>query len=361
MTRRLGSLLALVLGIAAFLVVVPVGPSSAAATLTVKTRDDPAAPQLLTTSAGRITDVDLASVGTATGVTVTFSGAGLSIDTPVVAVGNVNGDKRVSVEVTATNAGFHTLNIHVTSTNSTSVDASLPYMYAPGGAPLPATGDLSGRNYGNVDLYVANGGNSYEDRQILSFLDGATAFIGPPAKGRPTCKSASATKREGCVTYRYDTGTGLVQIGGAIGRVTPKSVYVEGIGISDDSDGELFNKRTFSQRIGYPSPGKKFAGSWKFSFSQFLESGPTLVKLTLRKNGTFSLTSAYGTDKAKTKSGTYALTAPGRLRLKGKFGKEFHTFAVRTTTQGKAAPKKGIWFTLGKGKNIDAVPMKPGK
>ena len=133
-------------------------------------------------------------------------------------------------------------------------------------------------------------------------------------------------------------------------------------GSSDDSEGELFNKRTFSQRIGYPSPGKKFAGSWKLLVqSSSSTSGPTLVKLTLRKNGTFSLTSAYGTDKAKTKSGTYALTAPGRLRLKGKFGKEFHTFAVRTTNKGKAHPSKGIWFTLGKGKNIDAVPMKPGK
>ena len=57
---------------------------------------------------------------------VTFSGAGLSFDTPVVGLGTVSGDKRASVEVTADDAGFHTLNIQVTSSNSPPSIASLP-------------------------------------------------------------------------------------------------------------------------------------------------------------------------------------------------------------------------------------------
>jgi hypothetical protein len=350
------------LGLVVALVLVPAGPA-AAATMTVTTRDSAVNPQLVSTTAGRVFDVDVHTDSNATNVHVVFSGTGLTVDTPDVDLGNVNGSERASVEVTATSGGLHTLNIQVTSNNSSTVNTSLPFVWAPGGTPIPANGDLTGRNYGNVDLYTANGGNSYEDRQMLSFLDGELAFIGPPSKGRPVCTSGSSVARKGCVTYRYDTATGLVQIGGAIGHVTPKRVYVEGIGIADDSDGELYNHRTFAQRIGYPSPGKTYAGSWHFSYSQFLDSGPALVKLTLNKNGTFSLKYGYGDDDGKvtTRTGTYALVAPGRLRLKGTFGSEIHTFAVRTTTAGKAKPAKGIWFTLGTGKHTEAVPMKPGK
>ena len=357
MTRRLAPALSLLVGLALVLVAAPLlaGASSALATMTVTTRDDAADPQLLSTSFGRVTDVTINADG-ATDVTVTFSGTGLTVDTPVVNLGTVSGAKTTSVEVTATTGGFHTLNIQVASSNSSPVGASLPLMWAPG-SPVVGSGDLTGRNYGNVDLYEF-AGTSYEDRQLLSFLDAETAYIGNPAKGRPTCASASETKRTGCVAYHYDDATGVVQIGGAIGKIKGKSVYVEGIGRADDQGaGETFNQRTFTKRVGYPAPGKRYGATWSWRYDNYPD-GLSFVKLTLRKNGTFELRTAELGEQAKLKTGTYALTAPGRLRLKGSFGTELHTLAVRAKSNGKADPAKGVWVTFGKGKNVTVVPLK---
>lgn len=353
MTRRLGAIVSLVLGLVAALVVVSAAPSSAAATMTVSTRDSHQQPQLLSTSSGRLTDIDVVTDGPAANVVVTLSGTGLTIETPVVNLGTVNGSERATVEVTATTPGFHTLDIEVTSSDSGSVGTTLPLMWAPG-TSVPGDDSLAGRNYGDVDLYEF-AGNSYEDRQLLSFLDDETAFIGNPAKGRPTCTSASETARRGCVAYHYDKGTGIVQIGGAIGIRQGKAVYVEGIGRSDDSGGETYNQREFVQLVSYPAPGKRYGITWKWTYDN-VPDGLTSVKLTLRKNGTFVLAVAEDYKKPKVKKGTYALTAPGRLRLKGKFGVELHTFVVRSVS-GVAAPQKGAWLTFGKGKNADVVPL----
>jgi hypothetical protein len=352
-TRRLGTFASLVLGLVAALVLVPAAPSSAAATMSVVSRDSNQEPQLLSTSSGRLTDVDVVTDGPAANVVVTFSGTGLSIDTPVVNLGTVNGSERATVEVTATTPGFHTLEIGVTSSDSGSVGTTLPLMWAPG-TSAPGGDSLAGRNYGDVDLYEF-AGNSYEDRQLLSFLDDDLAFIGNPAKGRPTCTSGSETARSGCVAYHYDKSTGIVQIGGAIGIRQGKAVHVEGIGRSDDSGGETYNLRDFVQLVSYPAPGKKFGLTWKWTYDNFPD-GLTSVKLTLRKNGTFVLAAATDNKKPKVKHGSYALTAPGRLRLKGKFGVELHTFAVRSVA-GVATPQKGAWLTFGTGKNADVVPL----
>ena len=339
------------------LVVVPAVPASAAPALAIHTRDNPANPQLLSSAFGRLTDVDVSSTGgTAANVTVTLSGTGLEIDTPVVDLDTVSTSERVNVEIRALTGGLHTLDIQVTSSNAPTVNASLPYMWAPGGAPLPATGDLTGRNYGNVDLYTFSG-TSYEDRELLTFLDGDTAFIGLPPKGRPDCPSPSATKRAGCVSYRYDTSTGLVQVGGAIGRVLPKSIYTEGIGRGDDENGETFNKRVFTQRVGYPSPGKKYGATWQWTYDNYPD-GLSFVKLTLRKNGTFYLKYTIDYKKSTVRVGTYSLTAPGLLKLKGKFGTELHTFAVRARSNGKADPSLGVWLMIGKGKHPDGALLK---
>ena len=252
------------------------------------------------------------------------------------------------------------LTIQVTSTNSTAVSTSLPLMWAPGGTPIPATGALGG-NYGNVDLYTF-AGTSFEDRQLLTFLDGDTAFIGNPAKGRPVCKKASSTSRKGCVSYRMDDATGLVQIGGVIGRVAANglSIYTNGIGRADDSEGETFNERTFSQRFGYPGSGKRYGQTWKWTYDNVPE-GISSVKLTLRKNGTFQLATGYDGEKPTVRKGTYRLTAPGRLVLKGRFGTETHSFGVRFGKFDTAEPTKGIWLTYGKGKHVDVFTLKAVK
>lgn len=321
-------------------------------------------PILLSMSEGRSTGVLVLTDEDVTGVTVTFSGAGLTFDPAVVDLGNIDAvdGKRAYTEITATTGGMHTVHVTMDANETGGYEFDI-FAWTPGGAPIPATGDLSGRHYGNVDLYTSNGGNSYEDRQMLSFLDDELAFIGPPGKGRPTCTTGSETKTKGCVRYRYDTANQIVQIGGAIGRAIPSSVAVEGIGRADDGEGELFNRRTFSQRIKYPGPGNTYGGSWRFSYSQFLDVGLATVKLTLTKKGTFTLRYGYGDDDGKitTRTGTYSLTAPGRLRLQGKFGTELHTFALRTDKNGKVKPSQGIWFTFGQGKHVSAVPMKPGK
>jgi hypothetical protein len=360
-TQRPLALGSLLLGLAVLLAAAP-APSVAAsslATMTVTTRDAPSDPQLLSTSFGRNTFVTVNADG-ATDVTVTFSGTGLTIDTPVVNLGAVNGSRTTSVEVTATSGGFHTLNVQVTSTNSAPVGTSLPLMWAPGGPPLPATGDLTGRNYGNVDLY-SFAGTSYEDRQLLTFLDEDTAYIGLPAKGRPSCPTASETKRTKCVAYRYDESTGLVSIGGAIGKVAAKSIYTNGIGRADDQDAEeTFNSRTFTQRVGYPSPGKRYGGTWKWTYDNYPD-GLTFARITLRKNGTFELAWAYDNEKAKSRKGSYIVYAPGQLRLQGAFGVEFHTLAVRAKPNGTADPSLGIWLTFGKGKSVTGALLKPVK
>ena len=51
----------------------------------------------------------------------------------------------------------------------------------------------------------------------------------------------------------------------------------------------------------------------------------------------------------------------GRMVLTGKFGKETHTFAVRTSKAGKPRRKLGIALTFGKRKHADLYFLEPKK
>ncbi len=329
--------------VAATLVLVPAGPSGALAapTLTVTVRDDPAQPHFVS-GAGRLVAVDVTSAGgAAEDVTVTFSGPDLAATPAAADLGTVTGTETAVTRVSLLSGGFHTLTVEVASTNAGPATASLPLLWSAGGTPLPATGNLTGRHYGwRVDFYEPHVGYRHEDFQ-LSFLDDHRAFIGAAPKGRPRCPSVVEHGYTGCVPYRYDVSTGLVTIGGFIGRVLGNDLYLSGIGRAETSNS--VSERVVSQRWRYVRNRLVLDGRWRWDD---LRGGGTrsVIDLALRPDRTFRLVT--GTDVRPVETtGTFRIPRHGKLVLLGTNGREVHTLAARLGPDGRPAPGLGVWFT----------------
>jgi len=145
--------------------------------------------------------------------------------------------------------------------------------------------------------------------------------------------------------YAYDPGTHLIQVGGAIGTVDKYGVHTIGLGITDVQGGEYYPHRDWNDQLSFPNKHKRYAGTWQYEQSTFLYS--TFVSLTLRKDGTFSLTERF--DKKKTViNGRYDVSRLGRMVLIGKFGRQVHTFAVVLDKKGRPDPRRGVAFGVGK-------------
>ena len=275
--------------------------------------------------------------GPATNVTVTVSGAGLTTPPPQ-NLGNVVTLGVGSAAVTATAGGFHQLTFTVTADGAAPAATTLNYVWAPTGAMTVSPGaDLQGTYFGVSGDYSENG-TSYSDRAMLLFLTPDLAYYGVPDAGLPKCKTGSTSKTTGCLTYAYDPASHLIQVGGAIGRVDDLGVRTIGLGITDIQGGDSFAQRHWTTRLSFPNAHNHYRGTWTWEDSWFCPGVPAgcreIVALTLRKDGTFALTDNWR--KKRTIKGRYDVARSGRMVLRGKFGKETHTFTVLLSNGGQA-------------------------
>lgn len=317
-------------------VAVPAHASEAPPTLTLTLREDPAMPHYVGPY-GRLFRADVTSAGgTAEDVTVTFSGPAVYAEPAVHALGSVSGSEPAFGRVTLESDGLSELTVEVVSSNAGTVSTTLPLLWTPGGTPLPATGDLAGRHYGwRVDYYELHVGYVADDHMV-SFLDDHRAYVGAAPKGRPRCPSVEEYGYRGCVTYRYDASTGLVQIGGYVGRVLGPDLYLSGIGRAETINS--VSERIVSQRWRYARKRQVVDGHWR------LEGSQHVVDLTLRPDRTFRLVAGAASQTVET-TGTFRIPRRGKLVMRGAAGREVHTLAVRLGPDGRPAPGLGLWYT----------------
>jgi hypothetical protein len=84
-----------------------------------------------------------------------------------------------------------------------------------------------------------------------------------------------------------------------------------------------------------------------------------IVALTLRRDSTFVLTDNWR--KKRTIKGRYEVFRNGRMVLRGKFGKEIHTFSVFASKTGKPRPTHGVVLGFGKGRHTGMFFLEPKK
>lgn len=292
--------------------------------------------------------------GPVTDVRIEFTGDGLIVNPSVIEVAGPTNGFNTFVRVQATSGGFHPLSATVSSSTTTPTNVAAGLFYSPGGDPLPATGDLTGLTYGWSDEVATPTGDSDGVRHsLLTFLDGDTAFVGDPTRGRPKCRTASPTERWGCLTYRYEKASGLIQIGGVVAKVVGRKLWVSNIGYPGaEAD---YNNRFLTSRAYFPKAGKRLAGHWAGSNGVAGAPGSAGrgagADLVLRRNGTFQLVASRyvaGSAPARVKSaGTYRFARPGKLVLRTHANRRIvMTLAVSTTRQGAPTPGKGIWLVI---------------
>jgi len=300
--------------------------------------------------------------GPATNVTVTVSGTGLTTPPPK-NLGEVSTLGVGSAAITATSGGFHQLTFTVTADGAAPAATTLNYVWAPTGAMTVSPGaDLKGSYFGVSGSYSENG-TSYADRSMLLFLTPDLAYYHVPDAGLPKCKTGSTSKITGCLTYAYDPTSHLIQVGGAIGRVDDFGVHTIGLGITDIQGGDYFAHRDWTTRLSFPNAHDRYRGIWVWKDSWFcpgvMGGCQELVVLTLRKDGTFVLTDNWR--KKRTIKGRYDVSRSGRMVLRGKFGKEIHTFSVLLSKAGRPSPKLGVALGFGKGRHTDVFFLEPRK
>lgn len=269
--------------------------------------------------------------GPATNVTVSVSGTGLTTSAPQ-NLGTVGTSAFGSAAITANTGGFHQLTFTVTADGAAPAATTLNRVWAPtGGLTVSPVASLRDTYYGTTGTY-SEAGTSYDDTAMLLFLTDDTAYYGAPHAGLPKCRTASTTAKMGCLAYAYDPASQLIQVGGAIGRVDTYGVHTVGLGITDYQGGEYYPHRDWLDRWQLAHPHRRYAGTWRWAKETFLYSDA--VSLTLRKDGTFVLSDGVG-KKKRTIKGRYAVSGVGRMVLRGGFGKQIRTFAVRLDKKGK--------------------------
>lgn len=273
---------------------------------------------------------------------------GLHVDPLVFTVGTVEGGGAAghfSLAVRAETPGLHALTIEVSAPGAETRRISLPYVWSPGGVPIPDNQSLAGRLYAVSELssYPCGSGRCrYRTSSRVAFLGGHRSTSSLARGGKKVCGPPP-----GCTPYRHDEATGLVQIGDdTIGRITARNAFV---------DGRRFVPMT------YPRPGQRLAGRWLYGADVEEGRGVFYQDLRLRSNGTFRLlysvdTTRYtpygepevGSTYGRTLSGRYAIGRNGRLKLVDpQRGTKVATLALITTHSGKPrASSLGVWLDL---------------
>jgi hypothetical protein len=343
-------------------------PSAASATsadpsaLVLTTYEDPDLPHFVPTGDDwEPISFRVAATEDAANVTLTVQGEGLAFDQDSYSLGDLSaGDSRSNyVEVTATPPGFHALTFTVIADGVPPVTETLSRLWAPGGAPLPGGGDLSGRGYG-WSGFVSGvvGESSSRVTTMVSFVDDTHAYVGLPRRGL-TCPS------QRCAPYYYDEITGLVQIGDRlVGQVLGPRLYLEGLTPSDPETPDFRTGALLTDAVGAPDRAR-YSGTWRYSTRSYPD-GLVYQRLVLDRNGGFDLAFRYDNDSNRRLSGSYRLGPEGSVAFRsGRTHKVLHgTLLVREDPDGTQRPgTRGIWLMLdlrrGSGVVVDGNRMRP--
>jgi hypothetical protein len=344
---------------ATLLAPLPSATAQAAPVLSLSSVVDPADPQVVPT--GSDTEAVDFAVGTteAASVTVTASGAGLTIANPgqVLTVGSAAG---FSVQVSATTPGFHALTVTVSATGATPQSVTLPYVWADGSPAFPSTGSLAGRTYGWQGTDQVTGlESSTRAVEMLSFVSPTLAYVGLPAAGRPRC----ATAGKGCVAYSYDVASGLVQVGThVVGRVDGDGLRTDGFVPADNQDGELFAHEALAHPLAVARPRTRLGGTWRYR-SRDYPTGITYEQVTFRKDGTCAVAFSVDGGKVQKLAGGYAVGRGGEVtfRSRGTVA-QVGTLLLVGSRLGRPAPASlGLWLVLSgpQGRHGDGNLLKP--
>ncbi|WP_109507934.1 hypothetical protein [Nocardioides speluncae] len=234
-------------------------------------------------------------------------------------------------DVKVTRPGVHTVAFRFDAGNADPITLEI-LVYAPGGPPPPATGDLTGRHhvlfeeFGIVEQY------SFGERSSIWFLDRHFAYVGSPLHGRPTCTAAKVdpTKFYGCQRYWWDKAHNVLQVGKWRG-----SVHARRIDYVNDQQ----TNKSYRIPFGLAPRGKRLAGTWRYQ-SGF--DSLTRARLRLTRDGRFELAV-----NQRTSRGRYAVGAAGRLRLTFNSGRtQVHTLGIGKNRAGRLDPATGVLLSL---------------
>ncbi|MBJ7359264.1 hypothetical protein [Nocardioides sp.] len=320
--------------------------TAAAPSLTVAFDGDTGLPHLTHSSnAPAYTGEVVVTGGPISNVRLEFTGEGVIADPAVIEIAGPTSSFTFSTKAYST-GGFHNVVVHVSSDNTVPDSQVGPLLYAAGGDAIPATGDLTGVAYGYTDLARFEGGDGRTSSDhLLTFVDADTALFGAPDGGAPRCSRPDEDLADGCVRYRYDESTGLVVVGAFPGKVVGKKLWISRGNPADDDD-SYSSERFLTDHVAYPEAGKRFSGRWSGGEVKQFDWQPH-YQLTLQRQGAFALRIFPGRGKPMSVSGTYRITAPGRLVLVRRSGRRtVHLLGVSTRPNGTPQPKKGVWVTF---------------
>ena len=270
--------------------------------------DPPSYPQ------NRSVVVQLSAAQQTTGVRVSATpDAGLLVDDEPAprerAVGTVNrGTRLVRLRVAATVGGLHRLRVSV-SADGMPERAQELLLWAPGGAPLPGGDSLAGvvlgANGRGIETYQIESELSYRFSSRLHVVDDRFARRDTAPTGRCFLRTP------GCLRYRYDASTGLLQVGeGSVDRVRPRSAYL------DDR---------VHRRLRFPRAGVRLAGTWRYRLRVDDARGVGDQRLVLGRDGTYALTATVANIDPLYRfriasAGRYRILERGRLQLTDRRG-----------------------------------------
>ena len=286
------------------------------------------------------------------GVRVTAQGEGLRVTPAQRDLGDlVEGDyEGAGVRVVAETPGMHSLTFTVTSDDHPAQTLTVPHVWAAGGGPIPGGGDLSRRTFAHQSNEKTPRG-PIRRVTMVAFLNGRVAYLGFPRRGRPHCQGVAGRwqRTKGCVPYRYDERTGLVQVGGLMGRWRRGSLYIENLVPRIPWLDGVFSEIDLDPNVRFARRGERLAGTWRHR--DFRERpGVHRVRLVLRRNRTFLLSYQYTGRQRVTHTGRYRVTAKGRLRLAGR----------RTLLVDRNRREGGLWIGLTRPNGTpDAVHLVP--
>ncbi|WP_154402768.1 hypothetical protein [Nocardioides speluncae] len=221
------------------------------------------------------------------------------------------------------------------------------------GPPPERTGSLSGRRYAARfdhegaqhpaarEVAARGPGPAYSQRETLWFLSDRLVFLGVPTRGKPTCTPDKVVPDSytGCQHYWWNKESNLLQIGRWVGRVTATGIVyhhpVHNVPVR------------FEHRFGTARAGTRYRGTWTDQIYRGNEEWILTVRLTLRRDGTFTLAQSESGLISRMR-GRYRINQDGRLTLRLRDGKTVtRTIVIGKNRRGRLDPgNAGIFINL---------------
>jgi hypothetical protein len=280
---------------------------------------------------------------------------GLQIMDPQRTFGALTVPTTVTFQVSALSPGFHPFSVQMDgSVGPPFHSVGVQYSAWTSGSPLPE-GPSEGSRLA-VYGYQAPGSAP----QLLTFASRDYAYLGLPARGRPSCTQEGA----GCIPYWVDPGpAATVQIGtGIVGAFHRGGFYTDGLVPPGPTTGTPFGRHDFINPLYFMEPRTGLRGTYAYA-DRSRTSGLTRQKVTFLKRageltGDYRLTYAYAGGRKHELRGTFRVDRSGGITFRNARGRVVQRGTVLgvgralpcaikgTCRSGEGAGKRGIWLVL---------------